>query len=164
MIDIRNWPIDQIMQLPDEAFGQKWQIITNEQVAGGATDVWMASEKVPDTIVLWEIRVHGIRTSIPAGGFKFAIADQIPADEDAFDLGERIFKGSLDNTVEEGMINYGNPDSALVIPMRKHVVMGGKRFTVWFKNTAGNVNETTVMFLISSIPRSLGEWMLSEKV
>ena len=54
-MDIRDWPIDKIMQLPADAFGQRIVYLFSDQVVGAATKFLLSRLSLPDRAVLWGI-------------------------------------------------------------------------------------------------------------
>lgn len=163
MIDITSWGVGKIAQLPDHAFGQKWQVITQHRIAVETTVVWMAKQSIPDKIMLWGITASGFRGPNIQNGYKFAMADQEPADETAFNLGQRIFKGDLDSDTVEGLISTS---TSVEMEIKTRIILepGGRRFTQYVRNGhATTESNITIQYLISSIPRSIPEWLVSKQ-
>lgn len=163
MIDITSWGAGKIAQLPDHAFGQKWPVITQHRVAADSKTIWMAKQSIPDKIMLWGIIATGYRASNELNGYKFAMGDQEPADETAFNLGQRIFKGDLDSDTQEGLISTSSTTET-EIKLRVILEPGGRRFMQLCSNGhATTVSRITIQYLISSIPRSIPEWLVSKQ-
>lgn len=159
MIDITSWGMGKIAQLPDHAFGQRWPVITQQRVEVSSIAVWMAKQPVPDKILLWGIRASGFRANNQFDGYKFAMADQEPADETAFNLGQRIFKGDLDSNTNEGLITTA-PFENMEIKLRVILEAGGRRFTQYVRNGDSSAAAViTIQYLISSVPKSIPEWI-----
>ncbi len=57
-MDIRNWSMDQIMQLPDHCFGRRFSIIFGKDLGGGGVEFFTSELALPDRVVLWEVYFH----------------------------------------------------------------------------------------------------------
>jgi len=160
-MDIRKWPIDKIMQLPDWCFGSRWQIISSRDVAADTTDEWLAKPSLPEYIVLWRIAVTGYVNGGVRNIVKFAIGDHEPASDAEFDEFERIFKGDLENAVAEGGIMLHNY-VALDLRMRMPIHSMGRNFAVQFTNGHETGWSNPVFsFEISSFPTEVPDWLIS---
>ena len=56
-MDISNWPMDKIMQLPDSAFGTKFSVFMSGLAAAAATTFFISDFALPDRCVLWEVSI-----------------------------------------------------------------------------------------------------------
>lgn len=162
MKNISDWPIESIMQLPRRAFGQRWLVITNLEVSTETIGFVMAKAKLPDRIVLWSITVQGTFQAAFTNYIKFALGEKAPADEAEFDLYERIFKGDLENQTDEGGI-YLPEEANMRWTMKKMIETQGRQLVVEFNNRHTTLSAIiNVAFEISSVPRSLPEWLFLE--
>jgi len=160
-MDVRNWPLDKIMQLPDHCFGRRWPLITTNLVVPETTVQWLLSQALPDRCVLWGIHWWAGENGLYTNWLKFALGDHAPANDAAFDGFERLFPGDLDNTFEEGAILW-TIHSSLGFDCRLPILAMGRRFAVQIANahtTAGNT--ITIVFLVSSIPTEVPDCLLS---
>jgi len=96
-MDISNWSIDRIMQLPDWCFGRKWNLITSYNVAKDTTEQWLVKQSLPERIVLWEFGQVNAIGEYHGAYIIPALGDHDPANKAEFDAFERIFKGDLEN-------------------------------------------------------------------
>ncbi len=56
-MDISNWPMDKIMQLPDSAFGTKFSVFISGNANAAATVFFISDFALPDRCVLWEVSI-----------------------------------------------------------------------------------------------------------
>lgn len=160
-MDVRNWGMAKLMQLPDWCFGSRWNVVSCNTVAVGQTEQWIVDTPVPDTIVLWSIRVFGSQGDIATSWMKFAIGDHEPANDGEFDAFDRLFPGDLDRSVQEGAIPVVKY-SMLEFTMRKPIQMDGRRFAIQMSNNHGSVGSFLAwVFEISSIPTEVPDWLVS---
>lgn len=155
MIDIRAWPVDRIMCLPDHVFGQRWVVNSSQVIAGNTTNRWLVQRSLPNRFVLWSLRFGGL-TEFPLYlAFKFAMGDQTPADEAAFDGNPRLFPGKLDTAGEEGDLYVSGID-VREMNMRRMIQGDGLRFVCsCFNPSAAGTARITVSFEISSVPSTI---------
>ena len=66
-MDIRNWSMDQIMQLPDHCFGRRFSIIFGKDTGGGGEEFFISELALPDRVVLWEVYFHLVTDELAAG-------------------------------------------------------------------------------------------------
>jgi len=160
-MDIRNWPLGRIMQLPDECFGRRWPIITSREIAMGATDEWLVKPALPERCVLWDFAMQQCGVAAGIHWFKVALGDNEPASDAAFDAFERLWPGDFENTVEEGGMFFMYPPR-LVIPSRMPIVSMGRTFAVQVHNGNGVENlYVNIVFVVSSIPTEVPDCLLS---
>ncbi|GAH72945.1 unnamed protein product, partial [marine sediment metagenome] len=60
-MDVRNWPADRIMQLPDHCFGRRWlvSVIGARSEIGPAFDISEAG--LPEWTVIWNLTLWYIQ-------------------------------------------------------------------------------------------------------
>lgn len=160
-MDIRNWGLGQIMQLPDSCFGRRWLVITSRDIGTDATDEWLVNQPLPDRLVLWHISVGGLIPVAVRSWFKFALGDHEPANDAEFDAFQRLFPGDLDNTIEEGAILLGNIKPG-ELRCRMPLDVAGRRFAVQVNNKHESaIMHLRIAFTISSIPTEAPDWLVS---
>jgi len=162
-MDVRDWGMAKLMQLPDWCFGERWPIITCNTVAVGQTEQWIVEKPVPDRIVLWSVRVFGSQGDIATSWIKFALGDHEPANDAEFDAFERLFKGDFDRSIQEGafpVVKYAD----ISMTMRKPLEMNGRRFAIQMSNNHGSVSSfLAYVFEVSSVPSEVPDWLISDQ-
>lgn len=160
-MDIREWPLDKLMQLPDWCYGSRWAIITNIRVAGVETLQWLVKDPLPDKIILWELGTF--RCTVPAiySWIKFSLGDHEPKNAADFDTFEPLFWGDLNNEVKSGAI-YLNPTETIQISMKRGIETKNKQFAIQTYNAhASSYMVVSAKFIISSIPTEVPDWLFS---
>lgn len=160
-MDIRSWGYSRIMQLPDCVFGQRWLLISSFRVAAETRAFVINSQPMGEDVVLWGLEVYGRFNASTASGFKIALGERVPATEAAFNEMERLFKGDLENVVDEGLVligTHGNPIWKCRLPL--HV--SGRHFVMQYYNAhATDAIVVTFAFEISSMPTEVPDWLVS---
>ena len=77
-MDIRDWSLDKIMQLPDCCFGRRW-LVSCAEYSVADTDVFaIVKTGVPDRAVIWELCVSVYFSMTMSVIIEFAWADTLP--------------------------------------------------------------------------------------
>lgn len=163
MIDVRNWGVDKIMQLPDHAFGRRYLILTRQFVAAASTVRWMVRNPLPERFVLWSIRMGAFVDASAKSSMRYALGSQDPADAAAFNAMEPLFRGDFDATATTTEITLPSLE-VRVMDMRMPVESKAQQFVVEMKNIGSTSSATpTIEFLISSFPRTVPKWLLYQR-
>lgn len=160
-MDIRNWPLDRIMQLPDCVFGRRWPVICGG-VVETETDVYsIVRTAIPDRAVIWEILVSTKTTVSIIAFFEFAWADQLPTTAAQWSRQEKMFpcQGVLDgvdyNIAGGGGVGYHITRLKLPSPA------AGLRPAFRLDGASSDAAELCVTFIISSVPTEVPDWLIS---
>jgi hypothetical protein len=97
-MNIKDWPLDQVMQLPDHVFGRRFPLVFKGQVGSGAAEFAMSGLSLPDRAVLWEVDILGSTTSAQGArsvyGAGFAFATKLPTSTAEFAALPQFLPGS----------------------------------------------------------------------
>lgn len=85
-MDVSNWPLNNILQLPDSCFGQRFEISFSAKGVDPATVYLISELALPEVAVLHELSIDFGSFYIPPAGpafmaaltMRFVLADQIP--------------------------------------------------------------------------------------
>ncbi len=158
IMDISNWKLDQILRLPESAFGQKDVI----QLYGRGTPPQrkkdISSVNLPEHTVIWQVNINQTELGIAVGHVTLRLGTRLPASDAEFDRMEPIFSDVIDDT--------GNPSSFIVRTelayslsnIRKYIQSKGRRIVAEFGIDAGGVSGTACQIVYSSIPREIPDF------
>ena len=162
-MDVKGWPLDQIMSLPDHCFGRRWPIVSSRAVGVNSLEQWLVHAALPDRCVLWQLQAYPAQYTAASCLFKVALGDHEPANDAEFDAFERLFPGNLDNAAGEGSF-YVTGLFKVDIPMRLPIFPQGRRFVVQAFNSHATILLPIVMvFVVSSFPTEVPDCLLSQK-
>jgi len=163
-MDITNWGIGRIMQLPDHLFGRKYVIGCGGILSGAGNIFPISSVALPEWTVIWELRVWGYFSASGLHGIKFALGDQVPADADSFLRFEQLFAdvGYGAGTPKDLYLDLNG--SINITGLRMPVHTAGRRLVMEMTNIGAETILINSAMIISGIPREIPEWMLSAKV
>ena len=160
-MNIRDWPLDRIMQLPDHCFGRRWPIIFSLKEPYELY-FYISEMALPDYCVLWELYVcsSGVAAVGPPPTLwdvdvSFKLGDRLPANLVEFTAMEDIFTGADEivngNRVVRPVLN---------LSMRMSIHSAGRRVVVRVDQTGYNA-PVSIGLVISSIPMEVPDCLLS---
>lgn len=160
-MDIRDWPLDKIMQLPDWCFGRRWWVGENCWEPEGKNFYVIGSEELPDKFVVWGILIScecaiaalSIRLTIRLGDNVAALT----ADPKVYD---RLLKGiSSPRVVFEFFVDVNH--TTWINCEREIIESSGRRLAICVAGDQVNSYEMTVGVLISALPKEVPDWLIS---
>jgi len=161
---IDDWPLNQIMQLPDWCFGQQF-VVSCDVTVFGAVSAWDISEmRLPDHCVIWQLSIAwlvyggdtcylrmGLGHHLPATVAQMSANDNLIADLGRYVAGQRQFFGSQTRYQE-------------VYPMRRICDSQGRNLIVEATGAAGIGLSARVGLVVSGVPTEVPDWLVSGKV
>lgn len=161
---ISDWSVDRIMQLPDHCFGRRYWVGVYSGGTGGVANYTICQEQLPDRFIVWSILFANNSPGMTqAMRLTVRLGDRVPANVAEVLTFEKLCKGiSTPSIVYEF---YCQPNCVTLIhDLRMFIISEGRRIAVLTNGDQQNVYESTVGVLISSIPREVPDWLISEKV
>ncbi len=160
-MDIRNWPIDRIMQLPDWCFGRRWPIIFSHTTLTASSDIYLSEFALPDRCVLWEID-QDIKPNVafignPVYFSGIALNDNVPANAAEFAACENMMPG-CDNILNQIKGWYGELS---LRRLRYPYQAQGRRVTYYFYNWTSDDAVHALSLIFSSVPTEVPDWLIS---
>jgi len=163
-MDIRGWPLDRIMQLPDWCFGQRWPVITSQRLDANTTMQWISEHSLPDVGVIWEVAITGAYGTGPDLYYQIAFGDHRPASGEEFQAFEQVFHGSYDSNLVPRQMFFGYGMGRRVT-MKKLMEPQGRRFAYRAHNEhATERMSLTICIVVSAIPKEAPDWLISGPV
>lgn len=160
-MDIRNWPIDKIMQLPDYCFGQRWLI----GLASTASDIGpsydISEMALPEWTVIWNLCFWYLQIDEKFMAISLALGDNRPTTEAEFERFEVLFRDFAYYTAPRREFQIMPAGGSYNVPMRKIVHTAGRRLVGRLYYGATGVQYATVILTISSIPTEVPDCLLS---
>jgi len=160
-MDIRDWPFDQIMQLPDHCFGSRFQVAVVCQGADGAA-AWDISElALPEKCVIWEwhMCVNAITTDIARA--RLALGDILPTTTAIMDGLEPVFRGFGVQGPEPRDIIIARWGLPAMRVLKQPLLAAGRRFILEVTGEATKTPIVCFVFSISSMPTEVPDCLLS---
>lgn len=160
-MDIRNWPVDRIMQLPDCCFGQRTEHIFSYDSMGGLPRILFGRCALPDVCVIWELYCnnwHRIRADLYEGvDIDIRLGDFLPIGTAQFNTLEPVFKcRTVDPQSEDSFQGRVH-----LTRLRKVIFPQGRRFVTMFDDVTDCSQTQIVALVVSSIPTEVPDWLIS---
>ena len=160
-MDIRDWPLSQIMQLPDNCFGRRWAIIFTQACEGITIYRWISETALPNRCVLWELWINGesIITAGPDLDFPIflKLGDQEPT-TDAIVTGMAELLPDSDEQTDNNRVYRPNLH---LVNLRLPIDAQGRRVVVRVNCLEDRAMQLVIALVFSSIPTEVPDCLLS---
>lgn len=160
-MDIRDWPLDRIMQLPDHCFGRRWPIGLQATLLNAEPVFDISEFALPERCVIWEVVLVGRIAAFASVELCLALGDQLPPDDAAFAVLELVFGGVESAAGVRGAIETPTLSIHQVTKLRVPLQTSGRRFVGRFIRREAMVAAADVIIVVSSIPREVPDCLLS---
>lgn len=160
-MDISQWPLGQIMQLPDHVFGRRWLIYCSARPSGGTAGYDISEIPFPEICVIWELLIDCTIEATTRLVFKIALGDQPIAAAGLIEQLEPLFPGLGEQGPEPREIHYKGNKIIRWNKLRMPVRTAGRRMVVEFTNTSEAAASGAVGVIVSSIPKDIPDCLIS---
>jgi len=158
-MDISRWPIGDIMQLPDDVFGNRF-IVACAGKPGGEATVWDISEvALPEHCVIWELYLGMELGTVSRAVFRLGIGDQLPTTEAIMDQTTPVFPGLGGQGAEPRDITLKDSTQLHLCRLKHYIHSMGRRLVVQFENTGSSAINMNAIIVVSALPRSIPKWL-----
>ena len=154
-MEIRNWPMDKIMQLPDCCFGRREMLQLAVDLASTASVYAINPAGLPDTMVIWEVIAAAwanVVVTIHAG---LALGDLLPTSDAEYNALELVFPNVISSDGDRGEFEVSSDSGFDVANVRFPVVVSGRRLIAKFTRHQGNATEGVITVVYSSLPNEV---------
>ena len=160
-MDIRDWPLDRIMQLPEWCFGRKFPVCC-AAVAPVDTVVWDISEVgLPEMCVLWQANIDGYVFDGAASRMRIALGDQLPTTTAMMDALDPLINGMGMQGPGPRQIGSVDTRGPLCMDMKMPISAGGRRLVVEVTAAGTKAASVNVVLIVSTIPKEVPDWLIS---
>jgi hypothetical protein len=163
MVNIRAWSDDQVMQLPDHIFGERYIVSCYGNPSAGTT-VWDISEiAFPERMILWSLVIAPQYLNNIQSYIRIALGDQLPTTIEQMSQLEPLVRGIGQQGAEPRELHWMYTTATFSLYMRKLINSAGRRMIVEYTAKATYYCTCHVMCVISAIPREVPEWLLGKQ-
>ncbi len=160
-MDIRNWPVDRIMQLPDWCFGRRWPVGLQFTTPDANPVFDICEAALPEVCILWEVSLFVSGLPGITVGFTLALGDQLPADDAAFNVCELLFPGVESPEGIRGEIEKLTDSGPPAFQIRQPVATAGRRIVGRAIRILGEALAAQAVIIVSSVPTEVPDWLIS---
>ncbi len=154
-MDISNWPIEKIMQLPDECFGSRWPVLFSNPVGVRAVEYFLSELSLPDRCVLWGLQYMTFPDNTDLysaiGLYAFRLGTQVVTTDSEFNALENLLPdvGELFGGVRIFRDMLGFPS------LRLPVNAQGRKVVLRIENRLLQTLNFSCALVFSGIPREI---------
>lgn len=160
-MDIRNWSMNQIMQLPDECFGRRWPVFLHMDVSVGGTNWDISEASLPDVTIIWEYSSWSDQFDKDCPFFRLALGDVLPATTAEMDALEPLFRGYGLQGPEPRLISGPTHSPAHLDRLKMPVAANGRRLVAEARAAPTASNHLDIVVVVSSLPTEVPDCLLS---
>ena len=160
-MDIRNWPMDRIMQLPDHCFGQRWLTCVQATSAAIGPLFDISEFGFPEWTVIWNMSVWYVQPGDVYVGVALSLGDALPATDAEFIALDILFKDLGIVVAGIKALNMMAAGGQYSFPLRKLVHTMGRRLVGRFYMGATGLQYAHAVLTVSSIPKEVPDCLLS---
>ena len=160
-MNISDWPLGQIMDLPDHCFGRRFLIGCCCR-GGGQSESWdIAEVPFPEVSVIWNLYIQSSVKMNVDNGIRIALGDQLPTSALQMDRLEPVFYGlgvqgpGPRHILVEG---YGN---LIDVPLRMPIRTAGRWLCCELGVGPATTEWVNCILTVSSIPREIPDCLIS---
>jgi len=161
-MNIRDWPLGQIMQLPDCCFGRRFAVCL--ELAPKATGVfWDIGEvALPEKCVLWELVIDVHCDEAQTGALRLALGDQLPTTTAMMDALDPLIMGLGIQGADPRTIEFRNELEIHLRRLRVPILAAGRRLILEVSRGPVILWVVNVMAVFSSMPTEVPDCLVSE--
>lgn len=158
-MNISDWPISKIMQLPDYAFGRR-EIVQLAMDLTDANAVYAISPAgLAERTVIWDIGTSNRGASNTTTHAALSLGDFLPTTDAQFNAMEVMFPGVIASDGGVGEFEAAAGSYMNTSKVRQVFQTSGRRFVARFIRHQQNATESVIVVAYSSIPTELPEWL-----
>ena len=158
-MDISTWSFDRIMQLPDYMFGRRWPVTCTVALDLVQPNWGISNFPLPERFVIWGVYFVAPIAFTDSVSVDLRLGDVLPTTTPQFRTYETIFPGFDHYSEGLGYWVLGMLSGFELFGLRQPVQSMGRRLVVEADRVVGTAAGVTVVLVISSIPRSVPEWL-----
>jgi len=161
-MNISDWPLSSIMQLPDYLFGRRF-LVSAQVTLSGQSSAWDISEvPFPENIVIWELSSYSSVSNFARIQCRIALGDQLPANAAQMAALEPLFNGFGATGIGPREINHKYIQNFCMRRLKMGVRTAGRRLCIECVNTSEYAATYTVLLTVSSVPKDIPSWFGSD--
>ncbi len=160
-MDIRNWPLDRIIQLPDCCFGSRYVVSCTVSQSGSGT-AWDVSElHLPERAMLWRVYAYGARAFAAGDTFRIATGDGLPTSVAEMSGLTPLLPGFGLQGPSPRNITIWSKEVYFDIALRNPIVSKGRKLVLEVVTATAGVFYFTFAIVISNFPSEVPDCLIS---
>lgn len=161
-MNIRDWPMGAIMQLPDCCFGRRFLVTCSIHTALPVAAYDISELALPEKAVVWEFFLRGVGVAEAFAAVRLALGDQLPPSVAAMDALEPLFRGWGLQGPDPRIINIDARDQIDLRRLRMPLSTAGRRLILELVPGITGIKNAETGIVVSSIPTEVPDCLVSE--
>lgn len=160
MKDITKWTIDQILKLPDSAFGGLYSIGVDNVQVGAGSSFEISEQTITQDSVLLEVAWEFLGDGIGSDTFRFTMAPQAPATAAANSLNDALLPGVGLTGADPKYMLLAGTQQAQAIRQRRFIRAKGQKLISEMTIVTGTYLMARVIATFGVVPKEVPDWMI----
>lgn len=156
-MNISQWPLSKIMQLPDHVFGQRFLVSVQLAFTGLTSGFAMAEIGLPEQCVIWEFGWVSQHEAVKTYVWDIALGNVLPTSIAQFNLLEPLFSNFGERVGTDFFMTGNGPSSLSIRNLRMPLTPSARNLVVRINSQGIIVNNLFVYLVVSSIPKDIPE-------
>lgn len=159
-MDIRNWPMDHILMLPDHCLSRRYSVFVCIDTTAEATE-WDISELgLPDRAIIHELTLASNGEFAQMSYVRLALGEQLPTTTAQMDSLEPLFYGMGVQGPDPRVIRLSNPFFYHMNRLKMYVPAQGRRLILETTTLLGNSPSILAGVVVSAVPTEVPDCLL----
>ena len=163
-MNIQNWGIGQIMQLPDHLFGRRFLVSCSLSLGVGETNWDISEVALPETCVIWELHIESIGIYSEILTLRIALGDQLPTVVAEMNRLDPLFMGLGLQGPEPRSFYLPQKTRVHFSRLRMPVAAAGRRLVIEGVTPDAVTGVVFVGIVVSGGPKEVPDWLYSENL
>lgn len=160
-MDIRNWGLNRIMQLPDSCFGRRFAVYCHARGTTGNPAWDIAEIALPETVVLWELQLLSSYPAWDVYNSRLALGDRLPIATAEMDVLEPLIHGMGITGAEPRTIPAFFQHQIHLRQLRQPIRTAGRRLVLEVTPAPAKSAGLSAVCVFSGIPTEAPDWLVS---
>lgn len=163
-MDIRDWPLDQILQLPDSYLGRRDMVTVHLDKTGIGTGWAFSPQGFPERMVVWEFWLQIAASDETLVGVKIRLGDALPTTAAEVIALEPLFANFGFLVANDYQLEVVPPVLLRFNRLKKPIQTMGRRLVIQAGHAISANFFLNIGVIFSSIPKEVPDWLISPPV
>ena len=160
-MDVRGWPVERILQLPDWVFGRSYILSCVCKISGIGITFDISELLLPNLCVVWYVKIWGWYTTGYQSYVRIGLGHFLPSTEAEFMKLKPIVHGLGITGAEPRQIHIWRDQPSLDLQMRMPLDSGGNKVCMMANALTAEFGYARLAVCVSAFPEEVPDWLIS---
>lgn len=160
-MNIREWPLDKRLALPQWCFGQRWPIAVAEFMADENYVFDISEGGLPEHAVIWQLVLATFSVFNVTHVVSLYLGDRLPTTLAELTANEPLFREFRLPGYPPSSVEISGSAAPIQLNMRHYVAAGGRRLIGGMVRHDGVATGGSAFVVVSSLPTEVPDWLIS---